>query len=224
MTDFSIATQQVRRAVYAVTGQTQLPGNQVNVGTGTGFLIAPGTLVTVAHAIHLDGNPTQPVHTNLAVLHCDGIGRSAFQPCSLIREDVARDIALLRITDPRTDAVALRAERLAVGSACGSVGFPLSGPNAQTGGMDVFERFQGAYVSAHRPANIDGGLTTMFYESDSLMYPGSSGCPMFAEDGTVFAMQKASFNHGQARTSISLSIPVEEIVAFAQSAGVALVQ
>jgi len=137
---------------------------------------------------------------------------------------VTKDIALLRITDPRTDAVTLRTERLAVGSPCGSVGFPLSGPNAQTGGIDVFERFQGAYVSAHRPANIDGGLTTMFYETDSLMYPGSSGCPMFDEDGMVFAMQKASFNHGQARTSISLSIPAEEIAAFAQSTGVVLIQ
>lgn len=196
----------------------------MNVGTGSGFLIAAGILATVAHALHLEGIPTHPIHTNLASLHCDSVGRSAFQSCSLLLEDVDRDIALLRIPDQHADVVTLRTERLAVGSPCGSVGFPLSGPNVQTRGMDVFERFQGAYVSAHRPATIEGGLTTMFYETDSLTYPGSSGCPMFDEEGRVFAMQKASFNCGQARTSISLSIPTEEIVAFAQRAGIALTQ
>jgi hypothetical protein len=58
------------------------------------------------------------------------------------------------------------------------------------------------------------------YETDSLMYSGSSGCPGYTVDGNVFGMHVATFTESKnksasARLAISLWVPSMYILEFA---------
>ena len=81
-------------------------------------------------------------------------------------------------------------------------------------------------------AQDDRGNTVTFYETDSLMYGGSSGCPGFLESGKVFGMHNRSVleapKGGQqgdttgTRLAISMWVPSMDIIAFASAHGVKL--
>ena len=64
-----------------------------------------------------------------------------------------------------------------------------------------------------------------WYETDSMMYSGSSGCPIFTPDGVVFGMQASTLvgedeADGEAnRLSIARLVPSKDIVRMAQSLG-----
>jgi hypothetical protein len=101
------------------------------------------------------------------------------------------------------------------------------------------ERFQGSFISSYvksfkEPAN---GIDSDFYETDSLMYNGSSGCPGFMADSKVIGMQSRSLLAGASPKnnkkqngvqvpsnllSISMWIPSPEIIKFAQNNGVTI--
>ena len=119
---------------------------------------------------------------------------------------------------------------------CGFLGFPLAQVAFSQVGqqltrqLNLVERFQSASVSAYGPRiQLPSGHLNL-YETDGLMYGGSSGCPAFLANGRVFAMQMATImqmgapQSGQPATTtqlaISLSVPAADIVAFARGAGV----
>jgi S1-C subfamily serine protease len=188
MSTFQQACQTIREAVYGLKCTTPIGNNLANSTTGTGFMIASGVLATAAHVIHFESNLNGAVHQSFQAIRAPDIGQ-IMERAQLIAEDTARDIAFLRITNPRsTQSVVLEPNILSIGTICGSMGFPLSFLNPQ-GGFMLDLRFQGAFISSFN-------TQAQFYETDSLMYKGASGCPGFTVNGHVFGMHNRSINSG----------------------------
>jgi hypothetical protein len=184
----------VHETIYGIVGLTQASPAQVNWSNGTGFMIAPGVIATAAHGCHLNGNVAHAVHQHFEVIRAPDIGQPP-EPAVLLAEDTDADVALLRIAQPRSDAcLALHVQPVPRGTSCGSLGFPLASLSfTATGRMfNVIERFQGASVSALLPVLTPTGRQVMMYETDALMYSGSSGCPGFLVDARVFGLQVRS--------------------------------
>ena len=123
-------------------------------------------------------------------------------------------------------ARALTRDIVSSGTICGSLGFPLSSVtfNEDNLNVNLTESFQGGFVSAFVKEHSDNELLE-WYETDSMMYSGSSGCPVFTPDGVVFGMQASTLvgedeADGEAnRLSIARLVPSKDIVRMAQSLG-----
>jgi S1-C subfamily serine protease len=144
-------------------------------------------------------------------------------------EDIDRDLALLRIDNPRSvKCVEFSLQKIPIGTPVGSFGFPLAYIDFTTGIFHLVERFQGAHISSFHPIVTHSGRELYYYETDALMYRGSSGCPGFLSNGKVFGMYNASIIdqprqvneqeiRQEIRLAISLWIPATDIVKFAKS-------
>jgi len=189
---FQQACQTIREAVYGVKCSTQIGSNRANVSTSTGFMISPGVVATVSHGMHVENNFNNAIHQKFEVICACDIGQQT-EPAQFIAEDTAKDIAFLKIGSPRsTKSVILASNILNVGTSCGSLGFPLSFIHPQNGQYCLLLRFQGSFISAFNKEHSPSGGIWEYYETDSLMYNGSSGCPQFTVDGHVFGMQNKS--------------------------------
>ncbi len=194
---------------------------------GTAFMVAPGVLCTVAHVLYQGGDFTAPRYTTFFVIKASEVGLPfQMETCTFIGEDTIKDIALLRIENPRSKScVALETSKVGRGTACGSLGFPLSNISP-AGVFELTERFQGAHISGYFPVNLNN-WDSFYYETDSLMYPGSSGSPGFLINGKVYGMQKMSHPHASIpgsnqsqatdRVAISRWVYAKDIVDVAQA-------
>ena len=225
---FTKACTQVRETIYGLMGLSQIGPNQVNGTNATGFMIAPGILATAAHFCHLENDPTKPVHQLFEAIRSPDIGQKMVT-ATLLAEDIARDLALLRLTtSPSSTCITLEANRVPSGTPCGSLGFPLASiVFSQTGRMfNLVERFQGASISAFGSLAHPTGRQLGYYETDSFMYGGSSGCPGFLEDGRVFGMHVGSVAEPGgpqakgSRLAIAIWVPATDIRDFARANGV----
>lgn len=231
---FSKACSQVRESIYGVLGMSQINAKRVNYTNATAFMIAPEVLCTAAHFVHVENNPSKPVHTSFEVIRMPDIGQK-METAQLIAEESTRDIALLRINNPRSNTcVSLEAKRVPIGTSCGSSGFPLAQVVfTKTGRMfNLVERFQGASISAF--LTDPSGQQLSYYETDALMYRGSSGCPGFITNGNVFGMHIRSriekpkgtsssvkqMGQAETRLAISIWVPSMDIINFAKTHGI----
>jgi S1-C subfamily serine protease len=230
---FAHATSKVREAVYALVAKGQ-SGDQLEGGSGTAFCIAPGVLVTASHSLH---SPRfgGALRQHLEVLRAPDLaaGISVPEVPTVLADDPKRDLALLKIENPRSiKAVRLLEHPSRIGTPCGSVGFPLSESHAIGDQVEVtlFERFRGAYLSILlKPALFTDGPPVSCWETDAVMYPGSSGCPGYLEDGHVFGMHirarlsspvSDESDTTGSRMALSLWVASTEIIDFASRAGV----
>jgi len=186
VTMFTKECAEIREAVYGVRALTPRGPQQSEMTQGSGFMIAPGVVATAAHLVHTEGDTTKPLHVRFEVIRAPEVGAPP-TPASLIGEDITRDVALLQVPGGPTSAcVRLAIDEIPKGTPCGSLGFPFS-TTEPSGAWNLVERFQHAYVSAL----VNDG-TTSRYETDTLMYGGSSGCPGFVDGALVIGMQSAS--------------------------------
>ena len=235
---FAAACAQLRESVYGLTAMSSVSPNQVNYCTGTAFMIASGVLATAGHAAHIDNDPSKSVHSVFEVIRAPDIGMPP-EPATLIGVDTVRDVALLKLSAPRSSICVTALSGLAVrGTSCGALGFPLAsvafGPAGHM--FNLMERFQGANISAYYPVPLLGGGSQNVYETDALMYGGSSGCPGFLLDGKVFGMHVSSViqqtmaapnasagpppSPVSNRLAISIWVPMADIDLFARASGV----
>lgn len=233
---FQEASSKIRNTIYGIMGCSQL-GTQVNCSNGTGFMIAPGVLVTAAHLVHGGNNFANPIHSQFEVIRAPEVGQQ-MEHAQLVAQDQVRDIALLRIDDSRSNlCVSLESDIIPIGTSCGSLGFPLASVEfAKTGRtFHLVQRFQGANISAFHTQADPSGRQLSYYETDALMYKGPSGCPGFLANANVFGMhirsvverprtQQGMPPSGQTqpgtRLAISLWVPSMDIITFATENGV----
>jgi S1-C subfamily serine protease len=191
---FKEACQKNREAIYGIKAASQTSDTEVTFGTGSGFAIAPGIIATVSHLVHIDNDPNR-IHTSFEVIRSPDIGQT-MESATLITEDPNHDIALLKINNPRSDNyVTLEQSKVPSGTSCGSLGFPLGEVVVLAPGQvryNLVERFQGSFISAFVRDRTPLGKEADFYEIDSLMYHGSSGCPGFLPNARVVGMQSQS--------------------------------
>lgn len=235
---FVEACNQLHQCIYGLMGLSQIGPNQVNATNGTGFMIVPGILATAAHLCHIENDPSKPIHNHFEAIRSPEIGQQ-MERATLIAEDALRDLALLKIENPRsTLQVQMECNIVPTGTSCGSLGFPLASVIfSQSGRMfNLVERFQGANISTYQTSISPTGRALGFYETDSLMYGGSSGCPGFLINAHVFGMHVASFvDPASAQTNaakpsqvagnrlaISIWVPATDIRDFAIANGIQL--
>jgi hypothetical protein len=190
-------------------------------------MVSPGVCATAAHVLHVDGDKAKPLHQTIEVIRTPDIGKPMCV-AKLIAEDIDRDLALIEIEKPtNTTSVKLNKGLVDRGTNCGALGFPLAtiGVVNNQIAFNLVERFQGAYISAFQKILYPNNLSLDFYETDSLMYGGSSGCPGFTVDEVIFGMHVATVTDGDtksnsSRLAISYWVPSMDIIKFSQSKGV----
>jgi len=212
-----------REAVYGILCHSTR-GSEKKAGTASGFMIAPGVLATVAHILYSEKDE---LHDLVEVIRDPDVSLN-MESATPVAIDPIRDLALIRIENPRnTKSMKLTRNIVASGTSCGSLGFPLSSVTFHEDHLNVnlTERFQGGFVSAFVEEYTDNELHE-WYETDSMMYSGSSGCPVFTPDGIVFGMQAATLigedeTDGEANLlSIARLVPSTDIIKMMQSIGI----
>ncbi|TAH40118.1 MAG: serine protease [Bacteroidetes bacterium] len=213
---FQNACRDLRPSIFGVRAMTpdvNQPGN-FKMSLGSGFLIAPNIIATSAHSMRDLDSGNQ--HVSFQVIRSTDIGQNPVD-AELIIQDPHSDVAILRVpTANFNDVVRLDGAFQNKGSMVGTLGFPLSDltPN---GAWGLIERFQHAFISAYTLHSFYGH-NIMFYETDSLMYGGSSGCPAFNSEGAVIGMQSGFVNSkAGSQISISLLAPTTSVIQLAQA-------
>lgn len=234
---FRGACDKNRKAIYAIHAFAQVAKNQQTNNNGTGFMVSPGIIATASHVIHRDNDVNNPLLSTFNVIKSVDIGNRPFETSTLVAEDQSRDIALLKIENPRSnDCVILEREKSPSGTICGSLGFPLAQLVQTSQGLQLQapERFQGSFISGFTYYVTEQGKPPLpFYETDRVMYPGSSGCPGFLTNSKIFGMHVRSLTDApnkigkkgdvkrniphSSRLSISLWVPSQDIVSFAEN-------
>lgn len=227
---FQQACSTIINSVYGIKCYTRT-GSREQSSFATAFMIAPRIVVTTAHVLHIGNNVNNPIHRGFGLIRAPDIGQQ-LETAQLIAEDIIRDVSLLEITNPRSNQCVILAQNtLTLGTSCGSLGFPLSSVDAR--GFHLILRFQGATISAFVHTRHNSGRSLDFYETDALMYTGSSGCPAFTVNGEVFglhvrvlidrpASQNRSNERQTDRYAIALWVPSTDIITFARANGVDL--
>ena len=153
-------------------------------GTGSGFIVSGGYIITNNHVVTLDGQVT---HAALRVVFNGGQS----EPARLIGADPYSDIAVIRPQRvPRLPALTLgNSASVQVGDPVVAFGSPLGLAGTVTSGI----------VSAlHRPVQPDTGGTgsgpQVFYDAiqtDAPINPGNSGGPLVNGQGQVIGVNAA---------------------------------
>ena len=222
---FRKACSKIRESLYGIKCATNVDGKPL-FGTGTGFLVAPGVVVTASHVIHHQGDWRKPIHADLKVIRAPEVG-GQMKPAKLIANFPSKDLAFLRIeTDSNVPAVELDDSPRVRGEAVGALGFPLSTMKRfrQQHAFVLIERFQSGYISAMYRQNR-GGTPLNIIETDTNIYSGSSGCPGFDADGKVFGLLSATKTDRQQkgeayRLAIAMWIPSNEILEAGKKCGI----
>lgn len=196
---FSKCCSKNRQVVYGVLGTSTINQNTINCANGTGFMITPGVIVTAAHLTHQGNDFSKPTHQTFEVIRVPDIGQQ-MEKATLISEDLIQDIALLKVINTKSKKyLKLHAKKIAIGTNCGSIGFPLAQVMFTQGkkNFNLTERFQGSNISGFVNPRDPSGRSISFYETDALMYSGSSGCPGFTKNGKVFGMHVKAMIQGK---------------------------
>jgi len=227
---FEATCAAMRESIYGVLATSAIKPQGTMATNGTGFMVSPGYLVTAAHCLHQNGEHSQPPHSKVAVIRAPDVGQ-AMEAATIHAVDDVQDIGILKIDKPRsTSSLTLIDGRIQPGAVVGSLGFPLAGVVFQPQGVNfnLVERFQGSNVSTFVVQMRPDRSKDEHYETDSLMYGGSSGCPGFTVKGEVWGMHnrsaietpKAGASGGiTTRLAISLWVPSTAILTFCRTNG-----
>ena len=225
---FTKSCSQVQESVYGVWARTNL-GKTTNHSNGTGFKISEKNIVTCSHILHQKTDVKRPLHKEVFVIRAPDIGNQAIK-VKVLADDPVRDVALLEIDD-NAPFLTLDPNLESMGTICGSIGFPLCTVKQKGKGIvfDLTLRFQGAHISANYTHTLSGS-PFRWYETDSLMYKGSSGCPGFLSNGIVWGMQqKVRVDPAlkkkigdRSRLAISIWLSSIDIIEFARKNGLSI--
>lgn len=191
-----------------------------NWGVSTGFMIAPGIVVTAGHAMQdLRGKTIQ-------VISVPGILKGEpFRDAELVAADYSMDIALLKVSNPiSTECVRLATLPIPIGTTCGTITFSYAKAELKPRGgyaFNLIRRAQAVTVASYYTGINEHGDGYQVYETGNIMYPGSSGAPGFLMNGTVFGMHVKTWRPWVEEDNIgnpgfSLWISSEEIIRFAE--------
>ncbi|MBX2799895.1 MAG: serine protease [Myxococcales bacterium] len=153
-------------------------------GTGSGVVVSPdGFVMTAAHVVSA-GASTEVSLSGGPTL-----------PARRVRHDELRDVALLEIEGAGFPCAPLRTDEPDVGDRVHVVGYPLGSTHSSaTAGI----------VSALQP--IDG---RRWLQTDAAVNPGSSGGPLFDEQGRVVGIVSAKMV-GQSLEGLGYAVPTQD--------------
>ena len=186
----------LRRAVLAAGASTvKVEGFGCGVlQEGSGFVAAPGLVVTNAHVVAGIRRPLVQVGTTL-------------QPVQVVSYDPSFDLAVLRVPGLTAPVLHLDPSTVPQGTQGAVLGYPEGGPfTADGAGVMALFQAEGRDIYGH-------GLTVRnVYEIDAEVRPGNSGGPLVLPDGevvgVVFSRSTVDPSIGYALTSPDVSTRV----------------
>src|SRR5262249_10220143 len=204
----------------------------VEIGTGTGFLVSPfGHVITNHHVISGEDLTVrvhgEPVHLNLVVKRIDvlvpgppGTGDEAVRrfTASLDADSPALDLALLSITGADLPCLPLGdSDALVPGQPVEALGFPL-GRQVEVGRTLAPDALPEASLSRGTVTALGAGEggERRFVQTDAVLNPGNSGGPLLDDDGYVVGVVRMKLAKA---TGIAFAIPVEQVKDFLESSG-----
>ncbi len=199
--------RQLRRAVVAAEASTvKVEGFGCGVlQEGSGFVAAPGLVVTNAHVVA--GIPAPLVQAG-----------SRIATARVVEFDPTFDLAVLRVSGLTAPVLHLDPATVGRGTQAAVLGYPEGGPfTADAAGVMAIFEAQGR--------DIYGGSLTVrdVYELDALIRPGNSGGPLVLPDGrvvgVVFSRSTVDPDVGYALTSPDVLVRVAEAVRTTNTVG-----
>lgn len=143
-------------------------------GVGTGFLIAPNLVATVAHVVN------ESAALNLTVGEKGAGGTTSGVVVGI---DPSADVALVRLDRPMQGHVfTMTALPPSVGQEVAAIGFPVDDPMTFT---------RGTVSGLDRTIPIENVTRSGLIETDAAINPGNSGGPLLSADGQVFGLVDA---------------------------------
>jgi serine protease Do len=143
-------------------------------GVGTGFLIAPNLVATVAHVVN------QSAALNLTIGES---GTGGTTSGVVVGIEPSADVALVRLDraiQGHVFTMATSAPR--VGQEVAAIGFPVGDPMTFT---------RGTVSGLDRTITIENLTRSGMIETDAAINPGNSGGPLLSADGQVFGLVDA---------------------------------
>ncbi|GAB3652307.1 hypothetical protein GCM10027596_01280 [Nocardioides korecus] len=139
-------------------------------GVGSGFLVAPNLVATVAHV----------VEGSVSIALRQG---STITTGTVVGMDRQADLALVRLQTPMTGHVfTLDPAQPEVGTDVGAIGYPLGGPESLT---------KGSVSGLDRTIDVGNGPLRGLIQTDTGINPGNSGGPLLDTSGTVVGLVDA---------------------------------
>ena len=164
--------------------------------SGSGFIVAPGIVVTNAHVVAGISRPLV-------------LDRNGIHPATALLFDPNLDLAVLRVPGLTTAPLTLTNSTVADGSHSIVLGYPGGGPFTASPGAVIQ-----SYLATGRNIYDEGITARTIYEIDAVVQPGNSGGPLVLPDGTVigvvFARSQVNDSVGYALTSGSISSDVHK--------------
>jgi S1-C subfamily serine protease len=183
---------------FASKVQKDSNGDLIAVGSGTGFVVAPGMLLTNEHVV-------EDAEGLLIVDPADSTKRLA---ASEVAVDAAIDVALVRCSDLRADPMPLCAKLPGRGADVMVLGYPLG----VEFGLQL-KVTRGAIVALPAAESED----LVLY--DAITNPGNSGGPLCDEGGRVVGVVRALFR-GEGGGAYGAAIPMSRVLGFLRMHGV----
>lgn len=189
----SAAVARDRASIVKIRSQSASCGRG---SEGSGFVYAPGRVMTNAHVVA--GMNTVTVHTG-TVQH----------PATVVLFDPDRDVAVLRVGGLSVPALSFDRAPAASGTDAIVAGYPQDGPfNVQPARIRDREQINGGSIYAR--AGTDGRrIRRDIYAVRAVVRPGNSGGPLLGRDGQVlgivFATALDSADTGYALTAAEVA-------------------
>jgi len=199
----------------------------VEVGSGSGFVIAPsGLVLTSRHVVETDarsreGGPELTVENRRIHVFVGSEGREGAWEAHVVASDLASDLAALQVTAadlpylPFGDSDAIEA-----GRPVQVLGFPFGRQTelAKRAESDVIPQVTVTAGSLSAAREDDSG-DTRFLQTDASMQPGNSGGPMLDADGYVVGVVRMKLSRDATSPGAGFAVPINEVKDFLNANG-----